>query len=190
MQEICSICGSELDEEYDVYYIVEDNIVCEWCEFGRRLGVKYKKKKKMLTEEENMCTLEELADFGAFTDEGIYPRNDYSLESYEVEEMMKYIDELHVIGSILNQVREKLGLSVDEMSEQTSIKVENILKIEQGEVIQDCYGQDEVDIRRKIREYLAEKCCEKGLMRDDEMKEFLPWDKRNNNVISNNGLPF
>lgn len=138
----------------------EECFICGWCQFVRDFGMEdnlediesktIAKPMKNNTYDEydayedeyldNLYGLEDLEDYGAFSDEGIMPgcHSDYAFSEFgNLEEFCRNYQECEnmrkFFGGVIAFARESLGLSVECLAEETSLPKYIIENIEAGE---------------------------------------------------------
>ncbi len=80
--------------------------------------------------------IEDLEDWGAFSDEGIMPgcHSNLTNSGYEIREQKEFLKRMKEIGLIIKATREKIGLSIAELAKAMDMPEYMEENIENGEV--------------------------------------------------------
>lgn len=130
------------------FSVHEEDEMCEWCRLALKAGIDDFKLFREVEETkrnpyinmdddelEAQFGLEDLEDYGAFTDEGIMPSCHSDSEyGYEMREMEKYSRRMKEIGRLIKAVREKMGLSIAQLAKAVDMSEYIEQNIENGEV--------------------------------------------------------
>lgn len=82
--------------------------------------------------EEGMAALEELEDYGAFSDEGIMPGCHSEYNDYDIGVKPKYYEWLQEVGHCITLLRGMYDMTLEKFSEDVNISKDIIEQIENG----------------------------------------------------------
>lgn len=168
----CERCG-KTNVEVLPFITDEEDMMCEWCRLALKAGIddiklfsEKEKQNNMYDDElETLYWMEDMEDWGAFSDEGIMPGCHSTLIDSSMEQYSKRIKE---IGLLIKAVREKIGLSIAELAKAVDIPEYIEQNIENGEVYSlgsNCVETkkwwencDDYEIREEVWKYLYINC--------------------------------